>query len=52
MAIVITAQEKKILASVSIPPRPQALMKIAQEAKQAEPNVKVIASPAELTTEI
>jgi len=43
MAIVVTAQEKKILASVSIPPRPQALMKIAQEAKQAEPNVRVIA---------
>ena len=43
MAIVITAQEKKILASVSIPPRPQALMKIAQEAKQTEPNVRVIA---------
>ncbi len=43
MSISITAQEKQLLAKVSIPPRPQALMKISQEAKQPEPNVQVIA---------
>lgn len=43
MAISITAKEKQILAKVNIPPRPQALMKISQEAKQAEPNIKIIA---------
>jgi len=44
MAITITPHEKEILSKVSIPPRPQALMKITQEAKQAEPNVRVIAN--------
>jgi len=43
MTISVTPQEKEILSKVSIPPRPQALMKITQEAKQAEPNVRVIA---------
>lgn len=43
MTINITAQEKSILATVTIPPRPQALMNISQEAKKEEPNIKVIA---------
>lgn len=43
MAISVTPQEKAILSNVSIPPRPQALLKIAQEAKQEEPNVRLIA---------
>lgn len=43
MAISITAKEKEILAKVTIPPRPQALMTITEEAKKAEPNIKVIA---------
>lgn len=43
MSISITAQEKQILTKVSIPPRPQALMKISQEAKKTEPNMQVIA---------
>ena len=43
MSISVTPQEKQILANVTIPPRPQALMKISQEAKQPEPNVKLIA---------
>ncbi len=44
MSISVTAKEKQILANVNIPPRPQALMKISQEAKQPEPNIKVIAA--------
>lgn len=43
MAISITAKEKQILAKVTIPPRPQALMTISEEAKKTEPNIKVIA---------
>jgi HD-like signal output (HDOD) protein len=43
MAISVTSQEKEILSNVSIPPRPQALLKIAQEAKKTEPNVRFIA---------
>ena len=43
MAIVITAREKQILRDVSIPPRPEILLKISAEAKQAEPNVEKIA---------
>jgi HD-like signal output (HDOD) protein len=43
MPISVTAQEKEILTKVNIPPRPQALMKISQEAKQPEPNIKIIA---------
>jgi HD-like signal output (HDOD) protein len=44
MTISVTAQEKAILANVTIPPRPQALLKITQEAKQPEPNVKTISN--------
>lgn len=43
MTITITPQEKEILATVTIPPRPQALMNISQEAKKPEPDIKVIA---------
>lgn len=43
MAISITAKEKEILSSVTIPPRPQALMKISQEAKKQQPEISVIA---------
>jgi len=43
MAIVITRTEKEILQSVSIPPRPETLLKVSAEAKKDEPNVSVIA---------
>jgi HD-like signal output (HDOD) protein len=43
MSISITAAEKTILQSVTIPPRPQALLTVAAEAKLPEPNVSVIA---------
>ncbi|KMT65414.1 HDOD domain-containing protein [Catenovulum maritimum] len=43
MAIRITAAEKKILQDVTIPPRPEALLKVSQEAKQPEPDVAEIA---------
>lgn len=43
MGITITSQEKAILQKVSIPPRPEALIKIAEEAKKAEPDVGNIA---------
>lgn len=43
MTIHITPAEKKILHSVTIPPRPQALLTVAAEAKQAEPSIPVIA---------
>jgi HD-like signal output (HDOD) protein len=43
MAISITPAEKKILQSVTIPPRPQALLTVASEAKQPEPAIPVIA---------
>jgi HD-like signal output (HDOD) protein len=43
MAIVITAKEKQILATVKIPPRPKALMDINNEIKRSEPNIQVIA---------
>jgi HD-like signal output (HDOD) protein len=43
MTINITAIEKQIIDSVSIPPRPDALLKIIEEAKKAEPNIPVIA---------
>jgi HD-like signal output (HDOD) protein len=42
MSISITAAEKKILQSVTIPPRPQALLTVAGEAKKPEPNIPVI----------
>ena len=44
MGITITAQEKTILQKVAIPPRPEALIKIGEEAKKQEPDVSVIAS--------
>ncbi len=44
MGIAITAQEKAILQKISIPPRPEALIKIGEEAKKPEPNVSRIAS--------
>lgn len=43
MAIRITALEKKILQNVSIPPRPESLLKVSSEAKKPEPDVSVIA---------
>lgn len=43
MAIEITAAEKQLLQKVSIPPRPQTLLTISQEAKKSEPDVAVIA---------
>jgi HD-like signal output (HDOD) protein len=43
MAISITPTEKKILQSVTIPPRPQALLTVAAEAKKPEPAIPVIA---------
>lgn len=43
MSISITAKEKQILTSVSIPPCPKSLMSVSAEAKKPEPNIKVIA---------
>lgn len=43
MAIVITEQEKQILQEVNIPPRPEVLLKISDEARKSEPNVECIA---------
>lgn len=43
MAIRITPEEKNILQQVSIPPRPEALLKVSEEAKKAEPDIAVIA---------
>ena len=43
MAIVITAQEQQILQDVSIPPRPEVLLKISDEAQKPEPSVECIA---------
>ena len=43
MAIQITPQESEILAKVTIPPKPQALLDIAKEAKKDEPNISIIA---------
>jgi len=43
MAIVITEQEQKILATVKIPPRPKALVAINEEMKQREPCIQTIA---------
>lgn len=43
MAIVITRAEKQLLQSVSIPPRPETLLKISAEAKRDEPDVSVVA---------
>ncbi|WP_016956792.1 HDOD domain-containing protein [Catenovulum agarivorans] len=43
MAIKITAAEKQMLQNVTIPPRPEALLKVSEEAKKPEPDVAVIA---------
>lgn len=43
MAIVITRAEKELLQSVSIPPRPETLLKVSAEAKKDEPDVNLIA---------
>ena len=43
MTIEITEQEKLILRSVTIPPRPEALLKFSEEAKKEEPNIEVLA---------
>lgn len=42
MAISLTQQEKLILKTVSIPPRPQALLQFSEEAKLPEPNITKI----------
>ncbi len=44
MAIQITAAEKDILKNVAIPPRPEALLKVTEEARKPEPDVSVIAT--------
>lgn len=43
MAITITANEKQILQSVAIPPRPEALLQVSTEAKKPEPDLQLIA---------
>lgn len=43
MAISITPQEKQILKNVVIPPRPEVLLKISEEAKKPEADLSVIA---------
>ncbi len=42
MPLKIDSKEKQILKSVQIPPRPEALLKVQQEAKQPEPDFSVI----------
>ncbi|WP_372765855.1 HDOD domain-containing protein [Pseudoalteromonas sp.] len=44
MSISLTTDEKAILSSVSIPPRPEVLLKFSEEAKKAEPNISVISN--------
>ncbi|MCE0558226.1 MULTISPECIES: HDOD domain-containing protein [unclassified Motilimonas] len=43
MAINITSQERALLKSISIPPRPAVLLTVAEEAGKPEPDVSVIA---------
>ncbi len=43
MSLNITAAEQSIINSVTIPPRPEALLKVAEEAKKSEPLIPVIA---------
>ncbi|NTS77127.1 HDOD domain-containing protein [Catenovulum sp. SM1970] len=43
MAIKITSAEKAILQNVTIPPRPEALIKVSEEAKKPEPDISIIA---------
>ncbi|KZN48775.1 HDOD domain-containing protein [Pseudoalteromonas luteoviolacea] len=42
MAISLTPQEKQILRTISIPPRPEALVEFSQETKFAEPDISKI----------
>ncbi|KZN30950.1 hypothetical protein N480_03060 [Pseudoalteromonas luteoviolacea S2607] len=42
MAISLTPQEKQILRTISIPPRPEALVEFSQETKSAEPDISKI----------
>ncbi|OCQ23044.1 histidine kinase [Pseudoalteromonas luteoviolacea] len=42
MAISLTQQEKQILRTISIPPRPEALVEFSQETKSAEPDISKI----------
>lgn len=44
MGITITSTEKALLQKVTIPPRPEALIKIGEEAKKPEPDVSKIAA--------
>lgn len=44
MPIALTAEEKAILRSVSIPPRPEVLLKFSEETKKPEPNIGNIAN--------
>ncbi|MEH6472975.1 MAG: HDOD domain-containing protein [Halopseudomonas sp.] len=43
MPIEITDAEKKLLATITIPPRPEVLLTLSSEAKQPEPDVSKIA---------
>jgi HD-like signal output (HDOD) protein len=43
MTIEITAAEKAVLQDVTIPPRPEALLKISTEAKKEQPDMSLIA---------
>ncbi|MCE2571329.1 HDOD domain-containing protein [Motilimonas eburnea] len=43
MAINITEQERALLKTISIPPRPEVLLTVSEEARKPEPNVAVIA---------
>lgn len=43
MAISVTPQEKAVLKNITIPPRPEVLLKIGEEAKKEDCNVSVIA---------
>jgi HD-like signal output (HDOD) protein len=42
MTIEITAAEKAVLQDVTIPPRPEALLKISTEAKKEQPDMSII----------
>ena len=44
MAITITPEEKHILKSVSIPPRPEALLQFSEECKNPEPDIGIISN--------
>lgn len=44
MGITITSQEKALLQKVTIPPRPEALINIGEEAKKPEPDISKVAA--------